>query len=204
MIEVYWANTQDGQRRAVEFAEDDARLAKAFGTWLASTDGIVGESVRVALPEQRGRHAAGQHIDRAIVDEVTLRESVQLDPASKAYAAMIAAHDAVCPDRGCDPMTMGIFQGGRKPLTPEGSEIALAQHRDRRHKAIEAGEPERPDPRYAELVGKRVRVTLDRNPHDPMATVEGVLVGCKKDGEVGVFTEEGLRWCWPALEIEAL
>lgn len=72
MIEVYWANTQDGKRRSVEFAEDDERIAQAFGTWLASTDGIVGESVRVALPEQR-QPLVPTHLGRdprVIVDEV--------------------------------------------------------------------------------------------------------------------------------------
>lgn len=84
-IEVYWGDTQDGERHSVECS--DERDAKAFATWLESTDGIIPDSVRVQLPEQRGRHAAtpleGQEVSGQRAD------SVPASSASPAYVPPI-------------------------------------------------------------------------------------------------------------------
>ena len=211
-IEVYWADTEDGERHSVEYPADDERAAQAFATWLGSTDGIAPESVRVALPEQRTpkRETVEEALESDRCGECGSVEhfredcpTTQLDPASEAYRAMIAAHDAVCSDRGCDPMTMGMFRDGLKPLTPEGEEIARGIHNDALNR-MRQDVTAQPWERYRELVGKRVRVTLDHNRHDPLATMEGILVGVDQGGGVSVFAADGLHNGWPCLEVEAL
>lgn len=52
-IEVYWGDPLDGERHSVDFQPDDKIKAQAFATWLESTDGVIPDSVKVKIPEQR-------------------------------------------------------------------------------------------------------------------------------------------------------
>lgn len=56
------------------------------------------------------------------------------------------------------------------------------------------------------LLGKEVRVTVDRGPDEETpVTVEGVLVSFDEGGEVALRGEDGfIRWSWPNLKTEAI
>jgi hypothetical protein len=53
------------------------------------------------------------------------------------------------------------------------------------------------------LLGKQVRVTIDRPIHDPAHIVEGKLLGFGDDGTFEVMQDDGfVHYCWPMLDIE--
>jgi hypothetical protein len=55
-----------------------------------------------------------------------------------------------------------------------------------------------------ELLGKQVRVTLDRPEHGPARIVEGKLLAFDTGGEFMVEQNDGfVMYCWPMLDIEA-
>jgi hypothetical protein len=57
------------------------------------------------------------------------------------------------------------------------------------------------DPVEHPLLGQQVTITLDRD--DPAGVIRGRLVSLTAGGECVVDTEDGRRYGWPALEIEA-
>ena len=58
-----------------------------------------------------------------------------------------------------------------------------------------------PDPRT--LLGKRVRVTLDKPEGKPAVIAEGILLGFGDEGDFEIQNDGGfVHYCWPMLAIE--
>lgn len=53
---------------------------------------------------------------------------------------------------------------------------------------------------WRSLLGKRVRVTLDKTPH---VITEGIFIGIGTGGDCEVLEDDGfVHYCWPALAVE--
>lgn len=51
------------------------------------------------------------------------------------------------------------------------------------------------------LLGKRVRVTLDRPEGRPAVITEGILLGFSDYGEFEVLEDGAVHYCWPMLDV---
>ena len=61
----------------------------------------------------------------------------------------------------------------------------------------------RPPAEHAALLGKRVRVTLDKPEGEPAVITEGILLRFGDCGEFVIRQDDGFaHYCWPMLDIE--